>query len=184
MKSFKRIGSLLLLLSGLAGWGVAPVWGDNPVDVSITVTPVATVSLELETTTYAFGAIDLNTSTNTAKALRLNNSGQVTVTIDKRITSESTPAGWTAGATSGHDQYALYVATSTTRLAISDFTASSLFGTLNNVTPLTGPLGTAPHVPPVGAEKSLDLWFRLDMPNSVSNLQSRSISVRFTATAD
>ena len=40
----------------------------NTVDGSITVTPVAAVSLTLTTTFYAFGSVDVNTSTKSLTA--------------------------------------------------------------------------------------------------------------------
>ena len=69
----------------------------NPVDGSITVTPVANVSLTLVPTTYAFGNVGVNVSTVAVSSLTLTNNGQVGVTVDKRIQTQSAPAGWTAG---------------------------------------------------------------------------------------
>jgi len=152
-------------------------------DATITVTPMATVSLDLSATTYAFGAIDVNTSTNSATALTLTNNGQVSVTVDKHIETQSDPGGWTAGASAAADTYVLYVATSTSRPSLSDFSGATLFGAQNNVTPLTGSSGTQPVLPPSGDGQSVDLWFRLDMPTTVSTLTSRTVTIRFTATA-
>jgi hypothetical protein len=182
MNLHKRIG-FLILLAGLSGMGLSRAAGAETADATITVTPIADVSIELDASTYAFGSVDLNTSTNSATAVRLTNSGDVTVAIEKQILDESIPDGWTAGPSRGHDTYALYCATSTTRLNVNDFGAATLFGAQGVNTLLTGPSGTQPLVPPVGPEKNIDLWFRLDMPATVTTLQSRSITVRFTATA-
>jgi len=152
-------------------------------DATITVTPAALVSLDLPTTTYAFGVIPVNTSTNSATSLTLTNSGEVSVAVSKQITVESNPAGWTANTSVGLDNYVLYCATSTTRLNVGSFGAATMFGAVSNSTPLTGPTGSAPTLPPVGAGQSVDLWFRLDMPNKVTSLTGRTITVRFTATS-
>jgi hypothetical protein len=161
----------------------APLWADATQDATLTVTPAATVSIDLSVPGYAFGAIDVNTSTNSATAVTLTNNGEVTVAVDKRILDQSNPSGWTAGATAGLDTYALYCATSTTRLSLSEFGSATKFGLQGNVSALTGPTGTQPLLPPQGAGQSVDLWFRLDMPTAVSSLAGRTITVRFTAAA-
>jgi hypothetical protein len=152
-------------------------------DATITVTPVADVTLTLNTTTYAFGSVSVNSSTSSITALRLTNSGQVNVTVDKRIATQSNPVGWTAGTTPGLDTYVIYCATSTAQLSLSSFGAATQFGIQGNVTPLTGPGGTSPIMPTQGTGSFEDLWFRLDMPTTVSSIVSRSITVRFTGTA-
>lgn len=172
----------LILL--LLGWGgTSFVHAVDTDDVTITVTPVADVSLSLDVTTYAFGAIDVNTSTASATALRLTNSGQVSIAVDKRIATESSPAGWTAAATAGRDTYALYCATSTVALSLGSYGGASLFGAQGDITSLTGPYGAQPILTPQGGSSFVDLWFRLDMPTNVSSLTSRTITVRFTGTA-
>jgi hypothetical protein len=152
-------------------------------DAVITVTPVADVSISLSAGSYAFGAVDVNTSTNSATPITLTNTGEVSVTVEKQIASQSNPAGWVADTAVGRDHYVLYAATAAARLGLSGFTAATRFGAEGVNTSLTGTTGAQPLLPPTGAGQSVDLWFRLDMPNSLSSLQSRSITVRFTATA-
>lgn len=150
-------------------------------DATITITPVATVSLAISPTTYAYGTLDVNTSSVTASALTLTNNGEVNVVVDKRITAESSPAGWTAGNAAAADTYALYVATAAARPGVSDFSASDhRFGALSDVTTLKGLGGSTPNL---GVSNSVDLWFRLDVPTVVSSQVSREITVRFTGTA-
>lgn len=180
----KRIKQKLLL--GLGCLALAP-WtraANTPIDATITVTPVANVSLAISPTTYAFGNLDVNTSSFSATKLTLSNNGEVDVTVDKRITAESSPAGWTAGTAAGADTYVLYAATATARPQLTDFsTANHRFGALNNVTALKGLGGSTPVVNTSGgALPSVDLWFRLDMPTTVSAQTSRTITVRFTGT--
>ena len=117
------------------------------VDATITVTPVANVTLTLDTTFYDFGTVNVNSSTSSITALRLTNTGEVYITVDKQITTQSNPVGWTAGTSTGLDRYVLYCATSTAQPSLSSFTASTQFGAQGNVTALTGPAGTSPVMP-------------------------------------
>jgi hypothetical protein len=183
MKNIKQKLLITLFIIGACG---GASWATNtPADATITVTPIANVSLSLNTTFYDFGAFAVNTSTNSGTKLTLSNNGQVDVTVDKRITNQSNPVGWTAGTSAGLDTYALYVATSTTRPLLTDYsTGNHQFGILSNVTALKGLGGSTPVITnPAGALPSVDLWFKLDMPTTVSSQVARAITVRFTGTA-
>jgi hypothetical protein len=75
----------------------------------------------------------------------------------------------------------LYVTTSTYQPQPGDFTAGShRFGAQANVTNLNGIAGNQPTLAPTGVA---DLWFKLDMPTSVTSQVARTITVRFTGTA-
>ncbi len=171
---------------GLLGLGTAQA--ANPVDGTITVTPVATVDLTLSPTTYAYGPLTVNTSSVAATAITLSNSGSVDVTCTKRIQTESSPAGWTA-ATIGSpavalNKYALYVATAAARPATGDFVdADHLF----NGTGANGLKGLGGGDPTIttsgGATPNVSLWFKLAMPSAVSAQTAREITVRFTGSA-
>ena len=166
---------------GMLGKG-PQVWASSTADATITITPVANVSLAISPTTYAFGTLDVNTSSVTASALTLTNNGEVNVTVSKQVTNQSNPAGWTSGAAAAADTYALYTATSTFQPALSDFTAGNhLFGAINNVTALEGLGGSTPTV---NVSNSVAVWFRLDVPTIVSSQVAREITVRFTGTAN
>jgi len=178
---------LKLLVALVAALGIANVAQatNTPIDASITVTPIADVSLAISPTYYAFGNVSVNTSSHSATALSLSNNGQVNVTVDKRITTESNPAGWTAGTAAAADTYVLYAATSTVRPATGDFVAgTSRLGILNNVSNLQGVGGGTPTITTSGgALPSVNLWFKIDMPTSVTAQTARQITVRFTGTA-
>ena len=166
---------------GMGLLGMNRAQAANPVDGTITVTPVATVSLALAPTTYAFGSVDVNVSTVSVSSITLTNNGSVSVTVDKRIQTESSPAGWTAGTAAGADTYVLYVATSTFQPNPGGFAAGThRFGAQANVTNLNGLGGNQPTIAPAGVA---DLWFKLDMPTSVTSQAARTITVRFTGTA-
>jgi hypothetical protein len=176
-KTMKHLG-LAALLASVAGLGKA--WAVDYTDGTITVTPVASVSLNLSPSSYAFGNLDVNTSSNSATALNLSNTGNVSVTAAKVI--QSNPADWTAVISTGAvDQYTLYCATAAARVPLAGFGAGTKFGAAANSSALTASDGvTSPVIPVAG---SVDLWFRLDMPVSVSLQAPETITVRFTATA-
>lgn len=148
------------------------------IDGTITVTPVATLGLGLSPASYAFGSLDINTSSNSATALTLTNSGGVSVTVDKKIQTD--PGGWQAVVSTGAaNKYTLYCATDTARVGLAAFGANTKFGAVGASSNLTNFLGaTDPIIDPAG---TVDLWFRLDMPVTVSNQNPQTITVRFTA---
>jgi hypothetical protein len=178
----------LALCGVFIAFGQRQAVATNPVDGTITVTPVATVDLTLSPTTYAFGAIDVGASTVTVSALTLSNSGSVDVTVDKRIQTQSNPAGWSASTIASPNNapntYALFVATAAARPTAGSFDVTSHLFNGTSANALRGLGGGSPVVTTsAGALPSVDLWFRLDMPTSVVDSQAREITVRFTGTA-
>ena len=172
---WKWMGVMVLGIGMVSGRAAA-----NPVDGTITVTPVGNVVLTLAPTTYAFGDVDVAISTVALSSITLTNGGTVNVTVDKRIQTESAPAGWTAGTAAAGDTYVLYVSTSLTPPDPTEFTAGDhRFGAEANVTPLDGLGGSTPTI---ATSNSVDLWFKLDMPTSVAAQTARTITVRFTGT--
>ena len=174
----KLVGTTLVLM-GLVG--VSKSWATNPTDATITVTPTATVSLAVSPTTYAFGPLAVNTSSTSASAITLTNDGQVGETVAKKILTQSTPAGWTAAASASVDQYVLYVATATARPG--SFASATKYGAQGNSTALTDDNGTdIGTMNTSGATSTASLWFKLDMPSSVTATTARTITVEFTGT--
>jgi hypothetical protein len=161
---------------------------NTPADATITVTPVADVSLAISPTTYAYGALDVNTSSITASSMTLSNNGEVGVVVSKQITDESAPGGagaWVAGTSIGTDQYVLWVTTAAARPGDSEFTVATRFGAEANPSSLTGAAGNQPTITVAGgALPSVGLWFKLDMPSVITNQTAREVTVRFTGTAN
>ena len=179
---------LALLGIGMLGLASTRAWAatSTAAYATITVTPAADVSLDIVgTTTYAYGILDVSAvsvSSVSASKITLRNNGQVDVKVDKRITNQGT---WTAGAAGGANTFALYASTSVARPSIADFalTGPSLFGALNADSQLTGVLGTQPVLATSGGTQTVDMWFRLDMPTSVTDQTGQTITMRFTGTA-
>jgi hypothetical protein len=67
------------------------VWASNTgtADATITVTPVANVSMSLTPSSYAFGNIGVNTSSVTASAMTLANTGDVDIAVTKQIQTDA-----------------------------------------------------------------------------------------------
>ena len=176
VKTMKYLVAAVLGLALVSG----KAWAANPIDGTITVTPVASVSLTLPTTTYAFGNVPVNTSTSSAVALTLNNAGTVGVSVQKEIFNQSAPAGWIAGGSAGADQYVLYCATAAAEIPIENYSANTKFNVESAYNDLTDAAGLGNTIAVSG---SVDLWFRLDMPTSVGSQLARTITIRFNAAA-
>ena len=172
---------LVAVVVGMLG---TKAWASNtPADATITVTPVANVSLQIAPTTYAFGTQNVGSSVVTTSTLTLTNNGQVGVTVNKEILTD--PSGWTASTATGADQYVLWVATQVYSSAPSAgaFPTSARMGAQGNLTQLLGMGGGSVALSPTGAGAATALWFRLDMPSSTSNSQAKTITVEFQGVA-
>ena len=150
-KALKYLGVIALL--ALAS-GAGKVWAANPVDGSITVTPVANVSLALPTTFYAFGNVPVNTSTTSMSALALNNIGNVGVTVQKQVFNQSAPVGWTVAASSGTNQYTLYCATAAAAIPMASYSANTKFAAEGVYNDLTDEAGSGNSIAVAGSVNS------------------------------
>ena len=192
----KRARRYVALALALVAWASSRVWAANTgyIDGTITVTPVANVILSLAPTTYAFGNLDVNTSSVSAIPLVLGNEGNLDIVITKQIPTDT--GLWVADVSSmTPNHYILSVATSSFAPAASG-TQFSDTGTVHRFgaavsnggsdTALRGLGGTATDVgltAAAGAAPSTQLWFKLEMPTSVTSVASQEIRVRFTGTA-
>ena len=178
----KKMTTWLGLLALALAWASGARAVQNTVDGTLTVTPVASVSLELAPTYYAFGQVGLTESTHSLTMQGLHNMGTVGVVMQKKIAEE--PSGWTAGTDAAPNVYVLYAATTTAAVPpdTSVFTSQSATkfatGLGNNVLDEgdgdTGPL-------PLGG--STTIWYRLDMPTASADQTPRTIKVTYTGTA-
>lgn len=176
-KTTALLGLLALALGwGRTAWAVDPGWADG----TLTVTPVAAVSLELAPTTYAFGSVDVGKSTHSLSMQGLHNIGTVGVTMQKNIETE--PDGWTAGDAAGTNVYVLYAATTTlgTPPDTSVFVENTKFQAAKGVNGLNDGTAGDGLLPLLG---NTTIWYRLDMPLASSSQAQRTITVRYTGTA-
>ena len=151
----------------------------NSIDGTVTVTPVAAVMLQLSPTFYAFGSVDVNTTTNSITALVLSSTGTVGATMQKNVLTE--PAGWTAQAAAGANQYVLHaIAQASVPGAAASLDNATKFLTasaLNNLTNAAAAQTTLAY------NGTTNLWYRLDMPTATTSQAARTITVRYTGTA-
>jgi len=160
------------LIGSLVGYGYAA----DTADVTLTVTPIVVAALTISPTTYAYGNLDLAISSVSASGLTITNTGGVGIKLEKTITDDG---GWTLASTTGViNEFVLWGMTNVSRPVVDDFTGGHKFAlSYNN---LTDSVGTQQTLSPTN---TANLWFRLDMPTSVSSGAGQTITVRVRATA-
>ena len=170
MKMGLTLGLCALVMTLAAGWAAA----DNPVDGTITVTPIPTLSITVGGA-IALGSVDVAQSTYPASGQLLTNLSVVGVSVKSKIGAAS---GWTASASAGLDTYALRNLAATT---VPSHVA------IDAETPLSGADAALTGAQTMGATGQgsaiTSIWYRLDMPTSVSSAAAKTIKITYTATA-
>jgi hypothetical protein len=175
MKRSMKFAALAAMVSWL---GPAAHATNTPVDATITVTPVADVTLSFTgSTTYDFGSLDVAVSSISATSLVLKNDSEVNVEVNKHIENNG---GWTHSGTVGVDTFSLHVATAAARPS-DIFGANHLFP--NNSGAQNRLRGIGNGTPQLAPDATAELWFRLGMPTTVSSQAQKTITVRFTGVA-
>ena len=182
MKRLIGLGLVILLVAG-----VSVVFAADTKDINILVTPVVISALDISPAEYDFENMDVNVSSNSATELTLSNNGDIDFKVKKKISDEDVGGdeNWTADTTNTtKDHYVLYCGTATVRVGVDNFAGGTLLGIENNETYLTG-AGSATSeeadgvvVPTTG---NVDLWFKLTMPQSVTNGNPRTMKLTFSA---
>jgi len=164
------------LIGSLVGYGYAA----DTADVTLTVTPIVVAALTISPTTYAYGNLDLAISSVSASGLTITNSGGVGIKLEKKVSNDG--ADWTLVDTTGEtDKFVLWAMTNASTPIEGNFTGGHKFATPENTAnSLTDLGGTQTALSPNGTAK---LWFRLDMPSSVSSGNSQTITVTVRAIA-
>lgn len=176
-----------LMVVGLIGMvaGSAMAATTDSANINLYVTPIVTVNLSLSTTYYDFGNVSVMTSTCSVTALTLTNSGGVGFHVEKCVWDDD---GWRVDYSSTtQDGFGLWAMTGASQPGQSSFTTGNTHDFIETTEPpttfnnLTNNTGTPVTMQPSDTEK---LWFRLDMPYSVSSQSQQTINVRLRATAD
>jgi hypothetical protein len=170
-----------LLVVSLVSYGYAV----DTEDVTLTVTPLYTEAITVTPGSYAYGSLNLSISSVSASALEIANTGTVGVSLERTVTNDG--ADWTIATSTGNtSEFVLWAMTNATRPnAASDFTT----GNGHRFSATTGDPGYGNLTNSGGTQQTLgisgtaNLWFRLDMPTSVSNSNQQTITVRIRATA-
>jgi hypothetical protein len=118
--------------------------------------------------------------------MTLNNTGDISIAVTKQIVTDA--GNWVADISSAAaNHYMLFVATSAARPNIdgSEFTAlNHLIGaSMTNGGSTSNLLGLGGGNPTIATSGNEVLWYRLDMPATVTASAQRSMTVRFTGTA-
>ena len=183
----KLAATAAMLTLGILSMNTGKVWAHNGSAISTTavvdvmVTPIVTVDLTATPTYYNFGYIGVNTSSYSALAINLQNTGNISVTMQKH--GNNTASGnWTIANSSGLNQFTLYAATASARPSgIAAFANADRLPTSASPDSLQG-IGGATQVSIVPSE-NVSLWFRIDMPTATTTSASQSIPVHFIGNA-
>jgi hypothetical protein len=180
----KKLVCLLVglgLVGSLIGYGFASATDD----VTISVTPIVSEAILVDPNSYAYGNLDLGISSVSASVIVTSNTGSVGVNLDMTVNDDGTD--WTIATSTGVvDRFVLWAMTNATRPEVTDFKSGHKFsanvGEYGNLFQLNGT--TQQALGPSGtASGTANLWFRLDMPTSVTKNDAQSIIVRIRATA-
>lgn len=178
----------MLILAVAAGLlvmaGSAMAATTDTVNINLLVTPVVVTDLNVAPTYYSFGSVGVGVTTCSITALVLTNDGDVGVTIDKAVWADDE---WdlTLDPTTqdGFDLWAVVAAAEPDATAYetakSSFNENGLGDSYFNA--LTQGAGTAVDMSPTGGTSTANLWFRLDMPQSVTNTNEQTVHVRLRA---
>ena len=176
MKRLIGLGLAILLVCGLS---VVSFAGETTATVTITVAPVVSEVFTITPNTIALGTVDVNTSTGNVSGLDILNTGTVTLTFEKTVTSITS---WTLGVPA-KDVFRLKALADASALTpwgsgvtMGEF--DTTLGTYNDLTENNG--STQLSLDAAGTEK---LWFMLDMPTSVGSGTSQSILVTIKGTS-
>src|ERR1044072_4332774 len=99
MKTRMKILAAALFAVSLIGSQAIAALTDSK-DATITVTPVANVTMTLSPSTYDFGNIDVNTSTTSAIPMVLTNTGNVNIAVTAEIQGNDSATTWVADTSS------------------------------------------------------------------------------------
>jgi len=178
MKRLIGLGLAILLVCGLSVVSFADIYEQN---VTITVAPVVTEAFTIDPNTINLGEVDVDTSTGNVSGLTILNTGTITLTFMKKVTSITSGNAWELGAPA-KDVFRLKALADT--VALDPWGSGVLtgeFAAVGNYDDLKDNLETAPLSLDVGL--SQNLWFMLDMPTSVGYPDSQEILVTIKGTS-
>ncbi len=174
------VTAAIMLLSGVSGLYAGTA------NVDLTVSPGnITVTMSADVGTVAFGQVDLSKSSAPAQGVILTNTGTGGVSLTKEITADG---DWVIAESTGTlNETVVWCFSQETAPAIGDFGAvgnyaaetSSFSTTLSDPNPLNDSIGSQVTL---NSGKGATTWYRIDVPNSVSNSNEQTITVQFTST--
>ena len=178
MKRLIGLGLAILLVCGLSVVSFAGTYEQN---VTITVAPVVTEAFTIVPNEINLGNVDVDTSTGNVSGLTILNTGTITLTFMKKVTSITSGNAWALGAPD-KDVFRLKALADASALTPwgSGITTGQ-FAAVGTYDDLTANDGTTPLS--LDVDLSKDLWFMLDMPTSVGYPDSQEILVTIKGTS-
>ena len=177
---------MALMVVGIMGLGVGTVMGasTDSANINLLVTPVFTVDLNVNPTYYNFNNVSVQASTCSIAALTLSNNGTIGFLVDKAVWEDDE---WDIVKSSteqnGFDLWAMVQAAQPGQAGYDNAGSYKLTKVLGSdgFTNLIDKDETAQvNMDPTFTE---NIWFRLDMPKYVENVNQQTITVRLRATA-
>ena len=175
---------VVLMAVGILGLMAGTGYGaTDPTRVDLYITPIVITSLTIDTTYYNFGNVNVRTSTGSTSALVITNNGDIDITLEKEMFADG--ANWDVTTSSSvEDGFRLWAMVSDNQpdhtafqTGLSSFSKAAL-NTLNDLTETDGAQVE------MSRDETNNLWFRLDMPYSVSVSDEQLIQIRIKATSN
>jgi len=176
----REIRALVLLAAVTLVSTGGPAWGDNPAEISVTVT-VQDISVSA-TGPIAFGPVVLSSETVSGSGSTVTNDGNVTETYSLKLTD---PASWTAvqAAPSDPEEYALLAQFNATAPTAVSFTYADHALSESSVACSASKFDGDQTGASVIASAVRTLWFRFNAPTSTAVTAQQTITVTVTAAA-
>ena len=178
---------ILAMVVGMMGMAAGKVMAQASTDtgyINLLITPVYTVDLDISPTFYNFGLVSVQQSTCSVSALLLTNIGTVGFMLDKAVWDDDE---WDITiSTTVQNGFDLWALTDTGEPGQAGFNIEADYKFLKTglgdatYTNLVNKTSTSQE--DMDPEASRNLWFRLDMPKYVENVNLQTINVRLKAT--
>jgi|GEM_PF-2631841 len=179
----KKLMKVLFVLPLMAVLVLSSAYAEDTDTVDVMVQPQVNVDLSIpEEDDYNFGTLELNTSSRSATAVRLNNEGDVGVTLQSHVEGISSDEGeyaWGVASSTGADQFSLYHAVNEGMMELEDYVDAHKLGETADTLFLQDGSTQAE----IGSGEEKESWFRIDMPDAVEYTAEHTITVEVTATS-
>ena len=172
---------VMLLVFGVSGLAFAY---QNPDSMTLKVLPQTNLSVNIAETEYNFGTVPLNTVTISTYAITVTNDSNLQESYNKYVIEDTSPGAWILVPSSpGNNQYALWSKIDATQPSEAGFDVD--YGTVTKDAGEIGDTLVGGGALTSGAVRSL--WFKLNMPVSVSGVggnSEQSVTFYIKALAD
>ena len=173
-------------LLGMAGGNLMAATSTDSANINLLVTPVYTVDLNVNPTYYNFGNVNVQVTTCSVAALTLSNNGTIGFKVDKAVWDDGVDWEITKSSTeqNGFDLWAMVQAAAPGKTDYDNAT-NYKFTKVVGESGFTNLIDKDASATQVNMDPTFteNLWFRLDMPKYVENVNQQTIKIRLRATA-